>query len=110
MDRKKLAQAGFLVGNLFPQGNDFPAMQNCVRVQSDSSHCRIAQSVEQLTVNQRVVGSSPTAAATFYLNLKRATYSLLRPTKSRRSQLLKAYHKELPRATDYHGHAAKTSS
>ncbi len=27
------------------------------------SRCRIAQSVEQLTVNQRVIGSSPIAAA-----------------------------------------------
>ena len=42
------------------------------------SHCRLAQSVEQLTVNQRVVGSSPTAAATL-LNLKRALYSLTSP-------------------------------
>ena len=31
--------------------------------------CRIAQSVEQLTVNQRVLGSSPSAAA-IDLNLK----------------------------------------
>ena len=31
-----------------------------------SFHCRLAQLVEQLTVNQLVVGSSPTAAATIF--------------------------------------------
>jgi hypothetical protein len=35
------------------------------KVQTVSTDCRLAQSVEQVTVNHWVVGSSPTAAATF---------------------------------------------